>query len=361
MLVAGQGIPEIKNSKTGVIIRHKEYLADIPASILFNLNSFPLNPGMSKTFPWLSQIATAFEEYEFRGLIFEFKSMSSDAVLSASTSSSLGTVIMATQYDTADPDFADKVQMENHEFSNSSKPSLSFLHPIECARGQTPVTRLYTRNESISNAEDLKLYDLGKFEIATQGMQAASGAAGELWCSYEIKFFKPQLYQYLGSAQLADHWQGQNPTKTTGNILTDGTIVPVLHVGSNLGTTITSSPNSVLFAFPSYLQSGTYRFCLTMFGTAMGATDTVPTFSFTLTNCVNVLAFRNDVASAIQAPNATVAVAAATLTSLSYVRYIKITGSNATVAFNNTAGANDAFPGAALVDLYITQENPVML
>jgi hypothetical protein len=36
-------------------------------------------------FPWLSNIAQNFESYKLRGLVFEFKSMSGDALTSTNT------------------------------------------------------------------------------------------------------------------------------------------------------------------------------------------------------------------------------------------------------------------------------------
>ena len=137
---SGDEPPEIVNSanRGSVIIRHREYLGDVNATTAFTLQQYPINPGNNFTFPWLSQVAESFEEYRLRGAIFEFKSLSSDAVLSSATSSALGSVIMATQYDVLDEPFLNKMEMENYEFANSSKPSCTFYHPIECKKSLTP-------------------------------------------------------------------------------------------------------------------------------------------------------------------------------------------------------------------------------
>lgn len=234
LMRGGMSPPEIVNSATtgGVIIRHREYLCDINASANWNLLAFPLNPGIATTFPFLSQIAPAFEQYRLRGGVFEFKSLSSDAVLSTATSSALGSVIMATDYNVLNNNFATKTEMENYEFANSSKPSCSFLHPIECARDQTPVSDLYIRTSSTSVAAgDQRLYDLGKFQIVTVGMQAAQGVAGELWFTYEVELRKPKISyardQFI-HYELAGTLSGANPigsptvtrTMQPGNTLT---------------------------------------------------------------------------------------------------------------------------------------------
>lgn len=126
--------PSIVNTanRGGIIVRHREYIGDVLATTAFTVQSFMINPGLFNTFPWLSQIAMGYEQYKPRGMIFEFLSTSSDALLSSATSTALGTVSMATQYDVSDPPFTDKRSMLNHEWSNSRKPSMSFIHPIEC-------------------------------------------------------------------------------------------------------------------------------------------------------------------------------------------------------------------------------------
>lgn len=193
-MFGGMSPPMITNSmKTGaIIVRHREYIGDIISSTVFLNRNFPINPGMVGTFPWLAQIANAFEQYRFRGLIFEFKSLSADALISASTNIGQGTVIMATQYNALSPGFSTKIEMENYEYANSCKPSCSFMHPVECALYQTPNTPLYVRNGPIPPNADERLYDLGNFNLATQGLPSASGSIGELWATFEIEFFKPK-------------------------------------------------------------------------------------------------------------------------------------------------------------------------
>lgn len=192
----GANPPSVENTATGFIVRHREYISDIYSTTAFVNISLAINPGLSATFPWLSQVADSFEQYSFRGLVFEYKSMSSDAILSGGSSSALGTVIMSTQYNSLDLPFTDKRTMENYEYANSDKPSNSFMHPIECKKNQNSISELYVRGVGTPVATgDKRLYDLGVFNIATQGMQNASSnqVVGELWCTFEIEFFKAKL------------------------------------------------------------------------------------------------------------------------------------------------------------------------
>lgn len=194
LLMGGMSPPQIVNSVNtgGVILRHREYIMDVTASTTFTNTTLDINPGISSTFPWLSQVAQAFELYRLRGLIFEFKSMSSDAVLSSSASSALGTVIMATQYNSLQGGFTSTLQMENHEFANASKPSCDFYHPVECKRSLIPNSELYVRFGDVPSGGDIRLFDIGQFNIATTGMQNATGVIGQLWCTYEVELYQHQ-------------------------------------------------------------------------------------------------------------------------------------------------------------------------
>lgn len=250
LLEGGMSPPEIVNSvqNNGVIIRHREYIKDIFASEAFELASFDLNPGITTTFPWLSGVASAYEQYSFRGLIFEIKSLSSDAVLSTAASSALGSVMMATSYNVLDPNFATKSQMLNYEFANSAKPSLDFIHPVECAPHLTSVDTMYIRTGSLPPEADQRLYDLGNFQVATVGMQASTGIVGELWATYEIFLTKPK-FGNIGKAtqdvfQLNGSWTTQ-PLGTT----------QVKNSASNIGGFITGGN---VYNFPVALSSGRY-------------------------------------------------------------------------------------------------------
>jgi len=208
IMSGGMSPPMITNSVVtgGVILRHREYLRDISAATNFTNLQFDVNPGINATFPWLSQIATSFEQYKFRGLVFEFKSMAADVVLSNAASTALGTVIMGTKYNVLELPFTNKFEMENWEFTSSCKPSCNLMHPIECAASQTPVDMLYIRTSNATQgamAGDLRLYDLCNFNIAVQGMQNTGQdgtSIGELWATYEVELYKPKLEEDINTS-----------------------------------------------------------------------------------------------------------------------------------------------------------------
>lgn len=271
--------PKIISSDNGVIIRHREYMGDIAPTEEFTVLAYQINPGNSACFPWLSTIATSFEQYKIRGLVFEFLSTSSDAVLSDGANTSLGTVIMGTEYNSLATGFTTKSQMLNHENSVQVKPSNSMLHMIECNKNQSPLTNLYIRDvNDVSQANaDPRLYDLGIFQIATQGMQGSTGNIGGLWCSYEIELFKPQI--------------PYNPPTNTAAWVTTGATTAADPFGP---MTTPSQPGSQLlgecsnghtFEFNDAYDEGYYLFVYEAIGTVAGQVDDGISAAFNLTNC----------------------------------------------------------------------------
>lgn len=237
-------LPQFLNGRRGTIIAHREYLGDVitsPTAALFKITTFPIQPALLGTFPWLANIAENYDEYTIEGMVFEFKSNSSNALNSINTA--LGTVIMTTQYNVLAPPFTNKLQMEQYEFTCTAKPSVSFLHPIECARIETPTSVLSTRNGSAPG--DLRLYDWGNFNIATVGQQGTSVNIGELWVTYDIKLMKPKQGAIV---DVQDHYKTLDPA-LLGTIRQGGPsyfgIVgsePTLSTTSDLGTFLSASP-----------------------------------------------------------------------------------------------------------------------
>lgn len=236
--------PQFGHGKNTVHIRHREFLMDVVSSgtaSAFQLQSIPIQPGLLSSFPWLSQICgSSFQQYRINGMVFEFRSMSADAL--NSTNTALGSVVMATDYDSKDANFASKQQMENTEFGVSCKPASCMIHGIECARSQTSISELYVRNAAVPSGTDQRLYDMGNFQIATVGVQGTSVNLGELWVSYDITLFKavqllPGANQQVTHVNLAG-------TDSTKPLLIDTSVNAIQPVFDSLGVTLVS--NSVV-------------------------------------------------------------------------------------------------------------------
>jgi len=253
-----QGVPMINNPDGpdgAVTIRHREYICDIKsfgsAFAMVNANGFSLNPGLSATFPWLSAIADGFTQYRFDGLIFHFVSTSG----ALSTSQALGEIIMCVNYDIAESAFTNKQQMLNEVMSVSKVPSVDCECPVECLPSQSTSNGfLFIRNQTnvSSNTQDKRFYDLGNFYVATQGQTVADPVAGvalgELWVTYQVSLFKPQLQNNINA--LGAHFYTNNYGGASGPLLNAAAVYNALN--------ISISPSGDAIRLPANTPPGKY-------------------------------------------------------------------------------------------------------
>jgi hypothetical protein len=178
------------------IVRWREYIGDVythPSTVgAFNATTFTVNPGNLQTFPWLSTLATQYEQYKPRGVIFEFKSTATDTT----TNASLGSVLMATDYDLVDANYKNKAEMMNSAYSSEAKMTDGMYHGIECDPEELDRKVFFCRNTSPSTFTSAdRDYDVCKTTIATQGGGLAAGqSVGSLYVHYEFEFLKEQVF-----------------------------------------------------------------------------------------------------------------------------------------------------------------------
>lgn len=211
--------PQFGSTKKGsdIVFAHREYIGDVKSSINFTATTYPINPGNNVMFPWMSRVAGLFEEYEMLGCLFEYRSTSATAV--GTTSSGMGVVVMATDYDCYDQNFTTKRQMEAAEFSSAAVPYETFLHPIECDRSRNVLAQEYVVPGITKYSDapgDARLSVLGNFTIATEGQQIDGTTIGELWVTYHIKLSRPVLESTTSNTVYSAHGWGQ--VSDTGNV-----------------------------------------------------------------------------------------------------------------------------------------------
>jgi hypothetical protein len=310
-----------KDGKRGVRVVEREYLGDIIASTTagaFNLQSFNVNPSDPTTFPWLSSIAPLFDQWEPNGIIFEYVSTSSDF---NGSSQALGVVVCATDYNSLDPVYSGKQVMEEADYSNSVKASECLYHGLECAPSERPTKLLYTG--PVSAGDNLNLYNLGMFQIATQGMSVASVNVGELWVSYDITLYKKQL-EIVALGDNLKYWSldNQGPITTGNSYIVAGT-----KAYYNLPMQIVAG---VLY-FPPAVTSGTYVLLIS--------------FS-TIGNPGNIVILIQS-ATILESKLAQISAG----TQVQYIVFT-ITGQNAAIEFNNTVASTTD------IIMHLTQVNP---
>lgn len=203
LVAGGDPVPSFVASPDGstITITHREYIGDVYApnsGDVFQNTAYSVNPGIERTFPWLSQIAQNYDEYTLHQCMFSYRSTVADF---ASASGQVGQVIMATIYNASADPFADKAQMMQYDASMSCKTSESMIHGVECdpSKLSGPVGR-FVRANPVLVGQDVNNYDHGLFNIAVTETPPtyANQAMGELWVSYTVQLRKPKFFTNRG-------------------------------------------------------------------------------------------------------------------------------------------------------------------
>lgn len=169
--------PRINNKSNGSVeITHRSYLCPITNSVDYTAQLFNVNPGLPGTFPWLSKLARRYEEYKFKKLKFEYRS-----VCATSTS---GVVMMSFDYDAADglpTNKASQAQtVPNSEVNAWSSNDLV----VNCDAGYK-----YIRSGTLQANLDIKTYDFGAMCLSS--VYGNGVVSGELYVEYTVELRKP--------------------------------------------------------------------------------------------------------------------------------------------------------------------------
>lgn len=273
-----------------IVITHTEYIKDISASTsAFETPAFlSINPGLAQTFPWLSNIAQFYEEYQFEQLVFSFKSMVPEGNASAS-----GTVIMATQYNPANGKFTSKQQMENYDFSQSCKVTADAIHAVECdenKRGGPAIE--YVRTSAVPAGQDVKTFDMGTFQLSISGGFNYL-TVGELWVSYKVRLGKSKIAipgsvgrQNIGflNASITSA-SAASPLGSSAPVVTQALENDTINTANktNLTDIVLTTTG---FTFPTTVSTGTYLVILQYTSGTAATVKPTMTASGAAVNCV---------------------------------------------------------------------------
>lgn len=248
----------------GIRVSFKEYLGEVRTGSsvgVFHAQTFAVNPGLVTTFPWLGPIAAQYDQWKPNGILFEFVSTATDY---SATNASLGSVIMASEYDVADDVFKDKQTMLNSAYSQEAKMSANAVHGIECEPAETSRKLFYTRTLATdTTGQDLRDYDLCNFTIATQGGGlAVNSSVGSLYVHYDIIFYKEQLVGgIVNKNMLSTTWVRDIEDGITGSRM--GTPTPR---GSDMGIIVGETATAgTWIQFPANLAGGYFEIEMRLF------------------------------------------------------------------------------------------------
>lgn len=254
-------------------IQHREFVAPImtpAAGTTFATQSYNLNPGLSRTFPWLSQVAPSFQAYQLNGCVFQYESTSSDYA----TGTALGDVTISSQYDMNRSPFDTDQEVKDSAYSTHAKPSVSFLHPIECAKKMTLTQKHMIRVDTDPIAErDELLYDWCRVQVSTTGVTtpATPVKLGNLYVVYDVTLEQPNIHPTRGAGliSLFSSLYDAPPGSSSWNCITDSSALGTARryrqvnglnlVPYNGGAPVTGWTTATQFAVPP-AANGYYLF-----------------------------------------------------------------------------------------------------
>lgn len=219
-----------ENVKT-VRVRRREFVKNVfarPGG--FHVDSVVAQPGLTEPFPYLSNLARCYTKYRFNGLVYEFVSN----VSPYSTTSAMGSMVLAFDPNQGNDHPTNKVAMENLMGSVSARPDRNVVFGVECARAEQPFQYYFIRAGDTLNTATVA-EDYGRFYIAQSSLPSTSypegSLLGELWVTYDVELLDPRL-PYLesgvysqtgltGSVQFSNLTQLVNDNVNSSGILYD--------------------------------------------------------------------------------------------------------------------------------------------
>jgi len=261
-------------------ICHREYIGDVISATVagtFQLSNYQINPANPAAFPWLWNIAVNFQKYKIKGAIIEFKSASGDAI--TNTDTSLGTVLISSNYNCAEPNFVNRSQMENTQYTSSAKPSVSFVHIIECDPRLQSAVSLYTAVNGIP-LTNVGINDTNwvNVQVATLGSQGSAVNLGSIYITYDIELIQP-VNQVDGSIFRGDWF-------TLAGVTTDFQANRLFGAAANAHNSLGGVCTDDRYTFPAHLQTGLFLCCYALGSPAAVTGAGLPTLAYT--NCGTV-------------------------------------------------------------------------
>jgi hypothetical protein len=255
----GSGTPSFQSAgdETGALtVQHTEYIKDIYGNSGTAMDStiVVINPGLAESFPWLSQVAANYEEYELKQCMFCYKSKVSDNL--TSSDGQIGSILMFTEYNANDAMKKTKQQLiQAYGTTNALISTSDVLHGVEC-----DVSKLkgdghkYIRTENLSINTDKSDYDHAKMQLAVVDApsQLQNQVVGELYVSYTVVLRKPRLFSTLGLNLQED----QVMLQTNGTSSATGTVDIASAETNSIGclftvTGLTASQTTVTITLPA--------------------------------------------------------------------------------------------------------------
>lgn len=179
-----RNVPASLNTRTSgdgrVIVKHREFIADLETVQEFKPTLYPINPGLRQTFRWLSHIAEGFDHYIFRSLSFSY-------VPTVPTTKG-GAISMAIDYDAVDAQPPNRADMMAYKGAVMCAPYAACT--MRCDARTLSQSSKFIRHALVPGT-DLKTYDLGNLIVNCAG--EANYTYGTLFVDYVVELSNPHV------------------------------------------------------------------------------------------------------------------------------------------------------------------------
>lgn len=169
-----------------IVVRNREFLANVDQKVAFTPLSYSINPGLSTTFPWLSNIANNYEFYHFKRLVAEY-------VPAVGTLTS-GSVTLAFDFDSADALPSNKARLLSY-LGAMVTPA---YQPISVSARAANLSKFgvqkFTRSSSVPVGKDVKTYDVANLIVMADG---GSSTVGMIFLDYEVELYTPHTPEFF--------------------------------------------------------------------------------------------------------------------------------------------------------------------
>jgi len=181
-----ENIPSFSKGSHGSTICHREFIRNVVVPtdpVAFTNVSERLAVDNGNVFPWLARLSQRYQRYKVKGMVFQYRSTSTDY-------NNSGTVAIAVNYNATERPYVSMPAVLNSQFACSAKPSTSFYAPVECDPKSHPEGYYIRHENEINNYTDVRMSSVGVLNVVTQGLTLPAGSVlGELWVTYELNSF----------------------------------------------------------------------------------------------------------------------------------------------------------------------------
>lgn len=283
--------PALRMESGATVIRHTELIGTVYGYSAWTPNATLIQPGFSVSFPWLSQVASSYEQYRFRKLKFRF-------MTSVGTNVG-GNVYMIPDYDAGDTSPPTEAKGLVNDKGTGGVPWANYTVSLPTSNLHPNGRRKFTRHAGLLAFSDLRTFDCGNLFVCTVGCTESS-VIGRLFVEYEIELFVPQYDTTVTNTVIAgtmanvvqynmgvDGYVGWIARTILGNLNESGGAIVSQY--TNAGEALSGSGGTVLF--DSVIPGMAYKFILRMASTSATFTSFLPTSGGSIATVLNSYSF----------------------------------------------------------------------